>query len=155
MPGQAAPLPHPAAPQQNRGRTGARHIRGRAKLGTMTMREDCRHFQSRTYTTGEVARFCVLNLAPEAPWRCPSNCPRYQKDVIDGSFVVGSLARPQVEQEPDMPEGEVASVLDAADLIVTAAGPEILKEIERKRESKPWWKVWRRKEDGGLGLSAR
>ena len=29
------------------------------------MREDCRHFQSRTYDTGEIARFCVLNLAPE------------------------------------------------------------------------------------------
>jgi hypothetical protein len=121
----------------------------------MAMREDCRHFQSRTYSTGEVARFCVLNLAPEAPWRCPANCRRYEKDIIDGSFVVGSLMRPQVEEEPDIPEGEVATVLDAADLIVTAAGPEILKEIERKRETKPWWKVWRRKEDGGLGLSAR
>ena len=87
------------------------------------MREDCRHFQSRTYSTGEVARFCVLNLAPEAPWRCPANCRRYEKDIIDGSFVVGSLVRPQVEEEPDIPEGEVATVLDAADLIVTAAGP--------------------------------
>jgi hypothetical protein len=121
----------------------------------MTMREDCRHFQSRTYATGEVARFCVLNLAPEAPWRCPANCPRYEKDIIDGTFVVGSLVRPHVEEEPDIPEGEVATVLDAADLIVTAAGPEILKDIERQRESKPWWKVWRRKEGGGFNLSAR
>ena len=79
------------------------------------MREDCRHFQSRTYSTGEVARFCVLNLAPEAPWRCPTNCPRDERDIIDGTFVVGSLVRPaQVEQEPDIPEGEVAGVLDAA-----------------------------------------
>ena len=120
------------------------------------MREDCRHFQSRTYSTGEAARFCVLNLAPEAPWRCPAECSRYQKDIIDGSFVVGSLARPAVEDEPDEPAGDVAAVLDAADLIVTAAGPEIVAEIERRRgNGRPWWKVWKRKEDGGINLSTR
>jgi len=120
----------------------------------MAMREDCRHFQSRTYTTGEAARFCVLNLAPEAPWRCPANCSRYQQDIIDGSFVVGSLVRPKVEDEPDMPEGDVASLLDA-DLIVTAAGPEIVAEIESERQTRPWWKVWKKKEGGGFDLSAR
>jgi hypothetical protein len=119
------------------------------------MREDCRHFQSRTYPSGEVARFCVLNLAPEAPWRCPSSCPRYQRDIIDGSFVVGSLARPRVEEEPPLPAGEVADVLDAADLIVTAAGPEIVADIQRQRESRPWWKIWKRKEGGGYNLSGR
>ena len=117
------------------------------------MREDCRHFQSRTYSSGEVARFCVLNLAPESPWRCPADCPRYQRDIIDGTFVVGTLTRPRVEREPDLPEGEVASILDAADLIVTAAGPEIVAEIERERGSRPWWKVWRRKDNGGFKLS--
>lgn len=120
------------------------------------MREDCRHFQSRTYSTGEVARFCVLNLAPEAPWRCPETCTRYQQDIIDGTFVVGSLARPTVEEEPDLPEGDLAGVLDAAELIVTAAGPEIVADIERQRDaSRPWWKVWRRKKDGGFNLSTR
>ena len=119
------------------------------------MREDCRHFQSRTYASGESARFCVLNLAPEAPWRCPEGCPRYQQDIIDGTFVVGSLARPAVEPEPELADGDVASLLDAADLIVTAAGPEIVAEIERQRETRPWWKVWKRKEGGGFNLSAR
>ena len=104
---------------------------------------------------GSRARFCVLNLAPEEPWRCPSNCSRYEKDIIDGTFVVGSMVRPSVEDEPDMPEGDVAELLDAADLIVTAAGPEIVAEIEKQRETKPWWKVWKRKEDGGFNLSAR
>ena len=108
------------------------------------MREDCRHFQSRTYATGETARFCVLNLAPEEPWRCPSNCSRYEKDIIDGTFVVGSMLRPKLESEPDLPEGDVAELLDAADLIVTAAGPEIVAEIERQRETRPWWKIWLR-----------
>jgi len=120
------------------------------------MREDCRHFQSRTYASGEVARFCVLNLAPEAPWRCPANCPRYEKDIIDGTFVVGPLTRPPVEEEPDVPEGEAASVLDAAELIVTAAGPEIVAEVERERSGRRWWKLWKRRGGAdGIDLSRR
>jgi len=115
------------------------------------MREDCRHFQSRTYDTGEVARFCVLNLAPEAPWRCPDDCPKYQRDIIDGSFTVGSLARPPVEDEPDEPAGEVTSLLDEADAIVTAAGPEIVAEIEATRSSRHWWQRKKRRSDGGDG----
>lgn len=120
------------------------------------MREDCRHFQSRTYDTGEVARFCVLNLAPEEPWRCPSDCGRYEPDIIDGSFVVGSLARPQVEAEPDEPAEDVASLLDEAGSIVTAAGPAILEEIEAERTRHKWWQVWKRRgDDGGFRLSNR
>jgi hypothetical protein len=113
------------------------------------MREDCRHFQSRTYDTGEVARFCVLNLAPEAPWRCPDGCPSYQRDIIDSSFEVGSLHRPDVEDEPDEPGEDVASVLDEADSIVTAVGPEILAEVEAERAGRRWWQVWKRRGDGG------
>ena len=119
------------------------------------MREDCRHFQSRTYATGEVARFCVLNLGPEAPWRCPEGCERYQQDIIDGSFVVGSLARPDVETEPDEPAEDVAGLLDEADAIVTAAGPEILAEVETARSGRRWWQVWKRRDDGGFHLSNR
>jgi hypothetical protein len=119
------------------------------------MREDCRHFQSRTYDTGEVARFCVLNLAPEAPWRCPDGCPSYQRDIIDASFVVGSLQRPEVESEPDEPAENVTELLYEADTIVTAAGPEILSEVEAERSKKRWWQVWKRRDDGGFHLSNR
>lgn len=120
------------------------------------MREDCRHFQSRSYATGEVARFCVLNLAPEAPWRCPEKCSRYERDIIDATFVVGSLVRPQVEAEPDDPPGDIAAVLDQADAVVTAAGPEILAEVQAEREGKRWWQVWKRRDDGdGFRLSNR
>ena len=125
-------------------------------MGAVSMREDCRHFQSRTYDTGEVARFCVLNLAPEAPWRCPDDCSKYQPDIIDGSFVVGSLNRPPVEPEPDEPAEDVAEVLAEANSIVTAAGPEILRDIESERASKKWWQVWKRRDDGdGFRLSNR
>ncbi len=113
------------------------------------MREDCRHFQSRTYDTGEVARFCVLNLAPEAPWRCPKDCSRYQRDIIDGTFVTGSLVRPPVEPEPDESPSDIAAILDSADAIVTAAGPEILQEIESQRANRRWWQIWKRRDEGG------
>jgi hypothetical protein len=120
------------------------------------MREDCRHFQSRTYETGEVARFCTLNLAPEAPWRCPEECASYQRDIIDGSFVVGSLVRPPVEPEPDDPPEDIAELLAEADAVVTAAGPEILAEIEAERSSRRWWQVWKKPDDGdGFRLSSR
>jgi hypothetical protein len=119
------------------------------------MREDCRHFQSRTYATGEVARFCVLNLAPEAPWRCPEGCPRYQRDAIDATFVTGSMVRPAVEAEPDDEPGDIAAVLDSADAVVTAAGPEIVAEVERERARSPWWKMWKRRGGGGFRLSDR
>ncbi len=121
------------------------------------MREDCRHFQSRTYDTGETARFCVLNLAPEAPWRCPAECARYQPDIIDASFVVGSLRRPEVETEPDDSPEDVAGVLDQADAIVTAVGPEVLAKIEAERRQGKWWQVWKRRGggNGGFRLSNR
>jgi hypothetical protein len=124
------------------------------------MREDCRHFQSRTYETGEVARFCVLNLAPEAPWRCPADCPKYERDMIDATFTVGSLNRPEVESEPDEPGEDVAAILDEADAIVTAAGPEILAEVEEQRRADRWWWPWRKRrgrgdDDGGFHLSSR
>jgi hypothetical protein len=122
----------------------------------VAMREDCRHFQSRTYDTGEVARFCVLNLAPEAPWRCPEGCSRYQRDIIDATFVTGSLVRPPVEPEPNETPDDIAAILDTADAIVTAAGPEIVNEIDAQRASRRWWQVWRRKgDDGGFHLSNR
>ena len=88
------------------------------------MREDCRHFASRTYD-GEVARFCVLDLAPEAPWRCPEDCAHYERSVIDGSFVVGSLKPTTVEGEPDELPEAIADLLDDATRIVREAEPTV------------------------------
>jgi hypothetical protein len=116
------------------------------------MREDCRHFQSRTYDTGEVARFCVLDLAPEAPWRCPAGCSRYQPELIDGTFVVGSMVRPPVEDEPDDPPEDISALLAAADSIVTSAAPEIVREVVAEQGGRRWWRIWKRgkrPDDGG------
>ena len=43
--------------------------------GWMPMRQDCKFFESRTYANGETVRKCDLDLAPEAPWRCPDGVP--------------------------------------------------------------------------------
>ncbi|MHB1987172.1 MAG: hypothetical protein ACYCSF_04180 [Acidimicrobiales bacterium] len=99
----------------------------------MPMREECKHFQSRTYASGEVARFCVLDLAPEAPWRCPDDCARYQRRLADAGWQHGDLVEPPVEDEPDEAPGEIASLLQAAESVVDAAAPDALAEA-RERE---------------------
>ncbi len=103
------------------------------------MREDCRHFASRLYDDGEAARFCVLDLAPEAPWRCPENCAQYEQTVIDGTFVQGSLERPEVEDEPDEKAEDIEDLLDDAETIVDAAEPATLADLDKTQRSRKWW----------------
>jgi hypothetical protein len=116
------------------------------------MREDCRHFESRTYTGGEVARFCLLDLAPEAPWKCPDGCAKYERSVIDGTFVAEPLVRPPVEDEPDASPDDIEAVLDDAEAIVTNAELDVINEVEEPR-SRSWWKRLRGRggDDGGFG----
>ena len=121
------------------------------------MREECKHFQSRTYQSGEVARFCVLDLAPEAPWRCPEACTRYEIRMADVGWVRGTLIEPATPLEPSSLEG-VGDLLDQAEDIINAAGPGIVEEVERQRAKATskrgsrsttaypaWWKRWRRR----------
>lgn len=98
----------------------------------MPMREECKHFQSRTYSSGEVARFCELDLAPEAPWRCPDDCPKYERRLADAGWVHGSLVEPAIEDEPASGP-QVAELLDQAEDIVNAVAPDVLAEAERRR----------------------
>ena len=94
------------------------------------MREECKHFQSRTYDSGEVARFCVLDLAPDAPWKCPDDCPSYSRRFADVGWARGSLVEPPLEPMPDVPDGEAASLLDSAEDIINAVGPQVVSEVE-------------------------
>jgi len=109
----------------------------------MPMREECKHYQSRTYADGEVARFCVLDLAPEAPWRCPDNCPSYERRLADAGWTHGSLIEPPTPEEPVLDQG-VADLLDNAEDIVNSVGPDIVAEEERQRDraesGSTWWK---------------
>lgn len=97
------------------------------------MREECKHFQSRTYSSGEVARFCELDLAPEAPWRCPEGCAKYERRLADAGWVHGSLVEPAIEDEPA--GTGIAELLDDAEAVVNSVAPEALAEIERQRAS--------------------
>src|SRR5665213_1058213 len=113
------------------------------------MREECTHFQSRTYASGEAARFCVLDLAPEAPWRCPENCPSYVRRMADVGWVHGSLVEPAIEDEPDVPHEAAAELLRNAEEIVTDIAPEALAEAlandEKRRKAEARLGKWRRK----------
>lgn len=98
----------------------------------MPMRSDCKHYESRTYPSGEVVRKCKLDLAPEAPWRCPDDCPSFSLRRMDAGWHYGSLAEGAKAPRPE-PEGEdVAALLDAAEDIVNSAAPAILSDFAVK-----------------------
>ena len=100
----------------------------------MPMRTDCRFYESRTYGSGEVVRKCRIDLAPEAPWRCPDDCVGYERRMIDAGWQVGSLEKGYDVPEAE-PEGEdVAALLDEAEEIVNSAAPEIMSELAPKRK---------------------
>jgi hypothetical protein len=115
------------------------------------MRQDCKHFESRTYPNGETVRKCDLDLAPEAPWRCPPDCPKYQRRMADVNWAHGTLVTPKTPDEPlgalDREDGSVARLLDEAEDIVNSAGPEIMAEVvaERNRAAAPRWRRWFRR----------
>jgi hypothetical protein len=109
------------------------------------MREECVNFQSRTYASGEAARFCRLDLAPEAPWRCPDNCPSYRRRLADVGWVHGSLVEPALEDEPEDAGGNIAELLDSAEDIVNDVAPGVLDEVRaedarKDRSANRWWR---------------
>jgi hypothetical protein len=98
----------------------------------MPMRQDCKFFESRTYGNGETVRKCDLDLAPEAPWRCPEGCTAFQPRLADVNWKHGSLVTPATPEEPpglDERGDDIAALLDEAEDIVNAAGPDILAEV--------------------------
>jgi hypothetical protein len=108
---------------------------------TMGMRSDCRHYDSRTYASGEVVRKCRLDLAPEAPWRCPAECPAFELRRIDVGWQYGSLATAVTPSKPAPPTPDdvsVAALLDEAEDIVNAAAPDIIAEFDKKSRKGPF-----------------
>jgi hypothetical protein len=102
------------------------------------MREDCKYFESRTYPNGETVRKCDLDLAPEAPWRCPDDCPKYTRRRADVAWNHGTLVTPPT---PDEPAGlgeddSIAALLDEAEEIINSAGPDIMAELAAEKGGK-------------------
>jgi hypothetical protein len=116
------------------------------------MREDCAHYESRAYDDdGEVARFCTLGLAPEAPWRCPENCSSYERILLIGSdFEAGSLGHvPPVEDEPDASTQDIIDVLADAEAVVDAAEPSVIAGMDSQKPRRSWWRRRGRGPDDG------
>ncbi len=118
------------------------------------MRQDCKYFESRTYPNGDTVRKCDLDLAPEAPWRCPENCAKYARRLVDVNWTHGTLVTPETPSEPSSladDDGSIAALLDAAEDIVNAAGPGMLAEVEaeRARQATPRWKRMLRRDGKG------
>ena len=102
------------------------------------MRQDCKYFESRTYPNGETVRKCDLDLAPEAPWRCPDDCPKYTRRLADVNWSYGSLVTPETPPEPESlgSDESIGDLLDAAEDIVNAAAPDVIAEVEAERRKR-------------------
>ncbi len=107
----------------------------------MAMRQDCKHFQSRTYATGDAMRKCALDLAPEAPWSCPSDCPRFERRLADVNWRHGSLITPATPADPNGlgEDPSIGALLDAAEDVINSAGPAIRAEVEAEEARSPKW----------------
>ena len=116
----------------------------------MPMRAECKHYETRAYATGETVRKCKLDLAPDAPWRCPPNCPALELRFADVAWEHGTLIAPPTPPEPPgLDDGSAAALLDVAEDIVNAVLPSTLAEVDGPRtdadgeegdEHGPWWR---------------
>ncbi len=114
------------------------------------MRTECKNFESRSYPNGDTVRKCNLDLAPDAPWRCPENCASFERRLADVAWTHGSLTVGATPPEPaGLDDGSAAAVLDAAEDIVNAIGADVMAEVqaERDRASRRGFlgKIFRRK----------
>lgn len=117
----------------------------------MPMRENCKFFESRTYGDGETVRKCDLDLAPEAPWRCPEDCTAFQPRLADVNWQHGTLVTPPTPPEPESlgTDDSIAALLDEAEEIVNEAGPRVLAEFREERPSSGgFWQIFKRKRGG-------
>jgi hypothetical protein len=107
----------------------------------MAMRTECKHYESRTYANGDAVRKCNLDLAPEAPWRCPEPCDRYERRLADAGWVHGSAVAPPTPPEvPGLDDGSAAAVLDAAEDIINSIGASVMDEVEAQKKKRRWWR---------------
>jgi len=100
----------------------------------MPMRTECKNFESRSYPNGDTVRKCNLDLAPDAPWRCPEDCPKYERRLADAAWTHGSLVVPPTPPEPaSVSDGTAAALLDEAEGILNSAGARIMAELHEEQ----------------------
>lgn len=109
------------------------------------MRTECKNFESRTYPSGDTVRKCNLDLAPDAPWRCPDSCGSFERRLADVAWTHGSLVVPPTPPEPaGLDDGSAAAILDEAEDILNNAGSEIRAQIEAEKASRSSRGVFKR-----------
>ena len=113
------------------------------------MRSECKHFESRSYPNGDTVRKCHLDLAPDAPWRCPEPCSGFERRLADAAWTHGSLVVPSTPPEPQSVEdGTAAALLDEAEEILNSVGERVKAEVEAERAAanrRGWRRLFRRK----------
>jgi hypothetical protein len=107
-------------------------------MDVMPMRQDCKFFESRSYANGDTVRKCDLDLAPEAPWRCPDDCPAYTRRMADVNWAHGTLVTPETPPEPKSlgEDDSIAALLDAAEDIINDAVPSAIADLEEERRKR-------------------
>lgn len=115
------------------------------------MRQDCKFFESRSYPNGDTVRKCDLDLAPEAPWRCPDNCPKYTRRMADVNWAHGSLVTPETPAEPASlgDDDSIAALLDAAEDIINDAAPSVMADLDAERRKRQGGRFSRRAKSKG------
>ena len=116
------------------------------------MRQECKNFESRTYANGETVRKCNLDLAPDAPWRCPDPCTGFERRLASGGWTYGSLATPvEPAEPPGLDDGSAAAVLDQAEDIINAIGAQVLADVraddgrsQHPSAGRSWRRVFRK-----------
>ena len=99
----------------------------------MPMRQECKHFESRTYPNGETVRKCDIDLAPDAPWRCPAQCTGFQPRM-DAGWTYGAMVTTQSPEEPPgLDDGSAAALLDEAEDFLNSIGAQVLAEVQLEK----------------------
>jgi hypothetical protein len=103
----------------------------------MPMRQECKNFESRTYPNGETVRKCNLDLAPDAPWRCPDQCSGFERRM-DMGWTYGSMVSPSTPPEPPgLDDGSAAAILDEAEDFLNSIGNQVMAEEGVHRRTPP------------------
>lgn len=107
----------------------------------MGMRTDCRHYSRRTGAGSEVTETCDVGAAPDAPLRCPADCPQFEaRKLSTVAFDYGSLAEARAGRGAgeDAGTGEATAEEEALfaqlrGVVDAAAGDAVAAEAERRQ----------------------
>jgi hypothetical protein len=102
----------------------------------MPMRQECKHFESRTYANGETVRKSNLDLAPDAPWRCPEACSAFERRMDMGWTYGKMVASAGPDEPPGLDDGSAAAVLDEAEDFLNSVGAQVIAEVESERRQR-------------------